>query len=108
LVYHTAAGKVIEYDRCYGMLNKYSVFMMLLTVTASLIGISSIYQPAEVKTQLLQPALASPPLPGVVDTQLLIPELPPPQGSPPIDLPGLPPIQPPSQQRQSSGGSIVG
>ena len=106
MVYNIAAGKVIKRDRCYRMLNKYSVFVMLLIVTASLVGISSVYQTAEAEMQLLQPALASPPLPGVVDTQLLLPP-PPPQGSPPIDLPGLPPIQPPSQQ-QSSGGSIVG
>jgi hypothetical protein len=60
LVYHIAAGKVIEHNRGYLVLNKYSVFMMLLIVTASLVGISSIYQPAEVETQLLKPTLASP------------------------------------------------
>jgi hypothetical protein len=89
LIYHTAKGKVIEYDRCHRMLNKYSAFMMLLIVTASLVGISSVYQPAEVETQLLQPALASPLPPRVFDTQLL----PPPPLPPPIQLPGLPPIQ---------------
>jgi hypothetical protein len=99
LVYHIAAGKVIEYGICYHILNKYSVFMLLIVI-ASLVGISSIYQPAEVETQLLQPAPASPPLPGVVDTQLLIPELPPPQGLPPIQPPGLPPLSlsPPTPQ----------
>jgi hypothetical protein len=43
------------------MLTKYSVFMMLLIVTASLVGISSIYQPANVETQPQpQPLLGSP------------------------------------------------
>jgi hypothetical protein len=81
------------------MLNEYSVFMMLLIVTASLVGVSSVYQLAEAEMQLLQ----LPPIPPLL-----------PPGSS-IDLPGLPPIQapsqqqqPPSQQQQSSGGSIVG
>ena len=95
MVYHTAAGKVIEPHRSYCILSKYSVVMMLLIVVTSLVGISSVYQPAE--TQLLQPALASPP-PEVVAIQL--PPIPPllPPGGPTIDLPGLPPIQPPPSQ----------
>jgi hypothetical protein len=105
LVYHTTAGNPIECHRCFSVLNKGSVFVMLLTITASLVGISSVYQPAEVKTHVLQPALASP-LPGVIETQLLQPPLPPP-GLPPIDLPGLPPIQSPPGQQQSSGGSTI-
>jgi hypothetical protein len=36
------------------MLNKTSVFMMLLIVTASLVGISTIYQPTSVTTQSQQ------------------------------------------------------
>ena len=80
MVYNIAAGKVIERDRCYRMLNKHSVFMMLLIVTASLVGISSLYQPAGAEMQLLQ----LPPIPPLL-----------PPGGPPIDLPGLPPIQPP-------------
>ena len=43
------------------MLTKYSVFMMLLIVTASLIGISSsIYKPASVETQPQSPAQPPP------------------------------------------------
>jgi hypothetical protein len=42
------------------MFNKYSIFMMLLIVTASLVGISSIYKPANVETQ---PQLQKP-IPG--------------------------------------------
>jgi len=34
----------IEHHKYYRMLNNYSVLMMLLVVTASLVGISSIYQ----------------------------------------------------------------
>ena len=83
--------------------------MMLLIVTASLVGIGSVYQPAEVETQL-QSSLAS--SPGVVEAQLLQPPLPPFQlpGQPPIQLPGLPglpAIQPQTPQQQSSGGSGV-
>ena len=109
MVDHTTAGKPVERHGCYRMLNKRSVFMMLLIVTASLVGISSVYQPAEVETQLLQPALASPP--GVANTQLLQPP-----GLPPIPIPppGLPmppvlPIPPPttSPQQESSGGPRV-
>jgi len=88
------------------VLNKGSVFVMLLLSTASLVGISSVYRPGVVETQLLQPALASP-LPGVVETQLLQPAPLPPSGLPPIQLPGLPPIQLPPSQQQSSGGSTV-
>jgi len=93
------------------MLNKYSVFVMLLLSMASLVGISSVYRPAEFETHVLQPALASP-LPGVVETQLLQPP-PPPPGLPPIQLPGLAPIQPATPQtpqtpqQQSSGGPGV-
>jgi hypothetical protein len=72
---------------------KYSVFMMLLIATASLLGISSVYLQAEAEMKLLQ---LQPPLPPLL-----------PPGQPPIDLPGLPPIQPPSSQQQSSGGSTV-
>jgi hypothetical protein len=99
LVYHIAAGKVIERGRCYPVLNKYSVFMMLLIITASLVGISSVYQPAGVATQLLQPALASPP--GVANTQLPQP--------PGLPMPPLIPIPPPttSPQQESSGGPRV-
>jgi hypothetical protein len=86
------------------VLNKGSVFVMLLIVTTSLVGIISIYRPAGVEIHVLQTALATP-QPGVIETQLVQPPLPPPR-LPPIDLPGLPPVQPPSQQ-QSSGGSIV-
>jgi hypothetical protein len=40
------------------MLEKSSIFMMVLLIAASLIGISSIYQPANVETQLVQPQQA--------------------------------------------------
>jgi hypothetical protein len=92
LVYHISIGKLIERHKYYCVSNKYSVFMMLIIVTTLLVGVASVYQPAEAEMQLLQ---LQPPLPPL-----------PPPGLPPIDLPGLPPIQSPSQQ-QSPGGSIV-
>jgi hypothetical protein len=72
LVYNIAAGKVIEHRRSYRMLNKHSVFMMLLIVTTSLVEISSIYQPAGAEMQLLQ----LPPIPPLL-----------PPGGPPIQAP---------------------
>jgi hypothetical protein len=68
--------------------------MMLLIVTASLVGTGSVYQPAEAKMQLQSPS-ASPP--GVVEAQLQQPLPAPPPGLPPIQLPGLPPIQLPAK-----------
>ena len=59
------------------MLTKYSVFMMLLIVTASLVGIgSSVYKPANVETQpqspaqLLQPQQS--PQQGQIQSQALL------------------------------------
>jgi hypothetical protein len=54
------------------MLRKYSIFMMLLLATGSLIGISSIYQPANVETQLRsQEKLGITQPPGVAGTTQL-------------------------------------
>jgi hypothetical protein len=55
------------------MLKKYSIFMMLLLATGSLIGISSIYQPANVETQLRSqlPGLGITQPPGVAGTTQL-------------------------------------
>ena len=95
---HASIDRVAERYTCR-ILSKYSVFIMLLLSTASLVGISSAHQPAGIDTHVLQPALASP-LPGVIQTQLLQPPLAPPTGLPPIQLPGLPPIQPTTPQQQ--------
>jgi hypothetical protein len=54
------------------MLRKYSIFMMLLLATGSLIGISSMYQPANVETQLRsQEKLGITQPPGVAGTTQL-------------------------------------